>query len=101
VVIVVDATVIFRDNHESRITNHEHSMPMTAQEITAKVMAAIPDAVIELKDTAGDNDHWQITVLSAAFAGKTRVAQHRMVMDAIGEGMGTTLHALAISTKIA
>jgi stress-induced morphogen len=72
---------------------------MTADEITAKVKAAIPDALIELKDLAGDNDHWQITVTSPVFAGKTRVAQHRMVMDAIGSGMGTTLHALSVTTK--
>ncbi len=75
-------------------------MGMTAAEITKRVQAALPDAAIELKDLAGDNDHWQITVTSAVFAGKTRVAQHRLVMDAIGSGMGTTLHALAINTKV-
>ncbi len=74
-------------------------MGMTAEEITKRVQAALPDAAIELKDLAGDNDHWQITVTSSAFAGKTRVAQHRLVMDAIGSGMGTTLHALAVTTK--
>ena len=75
-------------------------MGMTADEITAKVKASIPDALIDLKDLAGDNDHWQITVTSAAFAGKTRVAQHQMVMGAIGSGMGTTLHALSITTLV-
>lgn len=74
-------------------------MPMSADEITRKVQAAIPDALIELKDLAGDNDHWQITVTSAAFQGKTRVQQHQMVMNAIGSDMGTTLHALSIQTK--
>jgi stress-induced morphogen len=74
---------------------------MIAEEITRRVKAAIPDAAIELQDLAGDNDHWQITVTSAAFAGITRVAQHKMVMNAIGEGMGTTLHALGINTKVA
>lgn len=73
-------------------------MPMSAEEITRMVKAAIPDATIELVDTAGDNDHWQITVTSAQFAGKSRVAQHQMVMGAI-QGMGTTLHALAVTTK--
>ena len=75
-------------------------MPMTAEEITNRVQAALPDAAIELKDLAGDNDHWQITVTSPAFKGKTRVAQHRMVMDAIGSGMGTTLHALSVTTVV-
>ena len=64
------------------------------------VKTALPDAVIELTDLAGDNDHWSITVASASFAGKSRVAQHRMVTDALGGHMGTTLHALAVVTKI-
>ena len=76
-------------------------MGMTATEIESMVKAALPDAVIELTDLAGDNDHWSIIVTSAAFAGKTRVAQHRMVMDALGGGMGTTLHALSVTTKTA
>lgn len=75
-------------------------MPMSAEEITAKVQAAIPGALIELKDLAGDNDHWQITVTSALFQGKSRVQQHQMVMGAIGRDMGTTLHALAVTTRI-
>lgn len=76
-------------------------MGMSADEITCRVKEAIPDALIDLKDLAGDDDHWQITVTSAQFAGKNRVAQHRMVMDAIGQGMGTTLHALSIVTRAA
>jgi stress-induced morphogen len=74
-------------------------MPMSRDDIERKVKQAIPDAAIELTDLAGDNDHWQITVTSPAFQGKTRVQQHQMVMGAIS-GMGTTLHALAVTTKI-
>ncbi|NBX02822.1 MAG: BolA family transcriptional regulator [Alphaproteobacteria bacterium] len=75
-------------------------MGMTAKEIEEAVRAALPDAVIELTDLAGDNDHYSIVVVSEKFAGKTRVAQHRMVMDAIGSGMGTKLHALSVTTKV-
>jgi stress-induced morphogen len=74
---------------------------MTADEITRRITAAIPDADIRLEDLAGDNDHWKVTVTSASFAGKTRVAQHRMVNAAFGADLGTTLHALAVETKIA
>ncbi len=76
-------------------------MPMKPDEIEKLVKTALPDAKIELVDTAGDNDHYSITVTSAQFAGKTRVAQHRMVMDALGGQMGTKLHAMAITTKSA
>ena len=74
-------------------------MPMTAEAIQARILAAIPDATVELKDLAGDNDHWQVTVTSASFAGLSRVAQHRLVNAAFGTDLGTTLHALAVITK--
>jgi len=71
---------------------------MTADEITARIKAALPDAEVSLEDLAGDNDHWKATVKSAAFAGKSRVDQHRMVNAAFGTDLGTTLHALAVAT---
>lgn len=73
-------------------------MPIKADDIKRMVLTALPDAAIELTDLAGDNDHYSITVTSAAFKGKSRIEQHRMVMNAIG-GMGTTLHALSVTTK--
>lgn len=75
-------------------------MPMSAEEITRRIKALLPDAEVELKDLAGDDDHWQVTVTAAEFAGKTRVAQHKMVYQAIGEDMGGALHALAVVTKV-
>lgn len=74
-------------------------MPMTGEEITARIKTAIPDALITLEDLAGDNDHWKVIVVSASFAGKSRVVQHQMVYAAFGKDMGTTLHALAVETK--
>lgn len=73
-------------------------MPMSAEEITRRIKAALPDAEVELKDLAGDDDHWQVTVKSAAFAGKSRVQQHQLVYAAFGKDLGTTLHALAVTT---
>jgi stress-induced morphogen len=74
-------------------------MPMTAEEITTYITTALPDAKVELRDLAGDNDHWAVTVTSAAFAGKPRVAQHKMVYAAFEGKMGGVLHALQVSTK--
>ncbi len=73
-------------------------MPMSADEITRRIKAAIPDAQIVLEDLAGDDDHWKVTVTSAVFAGQSRVAQHRMVNAAFGADLGTTLHALSVVT---
>ena len=74
-------------------------MPMTPKQITDALRAALPDATIDLKDLAGDNEHYQVTVVSPSFAGKTRVQQHKMVYDALGGSMGTALHALSVTTK--
>lgn len=75
-------------------------MGMRAEDIHAMVKMALPDATIDLKDLAGDNDHFSITVMSSLFKGKSRVQQHKMVFDALGGGMGTQLHALQVTTKI-
>ena len=75
-------------------------MPMSAEEITAYITQALPDAKVELQDLAGDNDHWAVKVVSAAFAGKPRVAQHKMVYAAFEGKMGGVLHALQVKTEV-
>ena len=47
----------------------------------------------------GGNTHWRLTVVSGAFAGKSTIARHRMVYEALGELMQHPIHALAISAK--
>ena len=76
-------------------------MPMPAPEIERLIKARFPDAKVELKDLAGDNDHWAAHVVSAAFKGKSRVQQHQMVYDALGGRMGEVLHALQLTTAVA
>ena len=75
-------------------------MPMQAEEIITLIKAGIPDADVEIQDLRGDGDHYSATVTSPAFEGKSRIEQHRMVQQAMGEHLGTTLHALAIQTRI-
>jgi len=74
-------------------------MPMPAEEITAMIKDAIPDARIELTDLAGDNDHWSATIVSEEFRGKPKVRQHQMVYAALKGKMGGELHALALTTS--
>ncbi len=75
-------------------------MPMSAAEIEKRIKAAIPDAQVELRDLAGDDNHWAATIKSEQFRGKTRVQQHQLVNAAFGKDMGTTLHSLAIQTVV-
>ena len=75
-------------------------MAMPAAEIEAMIRAALPDAVVEITDLAGDGDHYAARVVSQAFAGVTRVKQHKLVYDALGGRMGGQLHALQLTTSV-
>jgi len=74
-------------------------MAMDASEISRLIKAAFPDADVEIKDLAGDGDHYSATVASAAFKGKSRVQQHQLVYGALQGRMGGELHALALQTS--
>lgn len=75
-------------------------MAMPAAEIEALIKAALPDATVEIRDLAGDGDHYQALVTSAAFSGKSRVQQHKLVYEALGGRMGGELHALQLTTAV-
>ena len=47
----------------------------------------------------GGNTHWRLTIVSAAFSGKSTVARHRMVYAALGDLMQNPIHALAIVAR--
>jgi stress-induced morphogen len=77
-------------------------MAMSADEIVKLIQDALPDAIVEMIDLAGDNNHWKAVVTSASFAGKSRIAQHQMVYAALKgsmDGANGQLHALALETK--
>lgn len=71
---------------------------MDADSIASRIKAGLPDAEVLIIDLAGDGDHWGARVTSAAFVGKSRIQQHKLVYDAIGPAMGGDLHALALQT---
>lgn len=75
-------------------------MGMTATEIETMIRAALSDAEVTITDLAGDNDHYAAHVVSGAFAGKPRVAQHKLVYEALGGRMGGVLHALQLTTAV-
>lgn len=74
-------------------------MAMEQSEIERLIKEAFPDAIVEIRDLAGDGDHYAATVVADAFRGKNRVQQHQMVYGALKGKMGGELHALALTTK--
>ena len=75
-------------------------MAMEQSEIERLIKASLPDAEVEITDLAGDNNHFSAHVTSSTFNGKSRIQQHKMVYDALGDKMGGILHALALKTSI-
>ena len=75
-------------------------MPMAAEEIEALICAALPDARVEIRDLAGDGDHYAARVVSKSFEGLNRVRQHQLVYKALGSRMGGELHALQLETAV-
>ncbi len=75
-------------------------MPVAASTIENLILEDFPDAKIKIIDLAGDNDHWSVEVTSAAFKGKSRIEQHKMVYTALKGKMGGELHAMQLKTIV-
>ena len=75
-------------------------MGMKVEEIKELIQKSIPDAKIEIKDLAGDDNHYAAVVKSKMFLGKTKIQQHKLVYDALEGRMGGILHALSLTTII-
>jgi stress-induced morphogen len=76
-------------------------------EIESRLRAAFDPDEILVKDQshlhaghAGARDgkgHFEVRIVSNAFAGHNRVSRHRMIYDALGDLMQTDIHALSIN----
>jgi len=71
----------------------------SADELKQRIEAAIPDARAEVEDLTGGGDHFRATVVAEAFAGRSRLEQHRLVYGIFGEEVGGPIHALSIKTE--
>jgi stress-induced morphogen len=71
---------------------------MRSEDVVSLIRESIPDAWVEVEDLRGNGDHFAAYVESAAFNGKSRVEQHRMVYAALGDSMGKTVRSLTLKT---
>jgi stress-induced morphogen len=74
-------------------------MAMALAEIESMIREAFPGARVEVKDLAGDGNHYAASVVTPAFKGVSKVKQHQMVYAALKGKMGGELHALALTTS--
>jgi BolA protein len=73
-------------------------------------LSALQPLALELEDESGQHaghagsrpsggSHWRLAIVSEAFRGKTPVARHRMVYEALGDLMKRDIHALKIEAS--
>ena len=72
---------------------------LSAEDIKQRIEAAIPGATAEVEDYTGTSDHFRANVTAQAFAGLSRIEQHRLVYGALGEDVGAAIHALQLKTQ--
>ncbi len=58
-----------------------------------------PGSQVELRDLTGTGDHWQVTVVSSAFQGKSMLDQHRLVKSVFEADIASgAVHAFSLKT---
>ena len=68
---------------------------VTPESIRVSLEAGLPCEHLEVR---GDGAHFEAVVVSAAFAGLSRVRQHQLVYAALGDRMREEIHALSMQT---
>lgn len=67
----------------------------TNENIADSIRQGLPDVQVEVR---GDGHHFEARIVCASFAGKSRVARHQMVYQALGDRMRAEIHALSMQT---
>lgn len=68
-----------------------------ALELQSRIRNTLPDAEVHIEDP--DGAHLSATIISSSFAGLSRIQQHRLVYQALGDAFETDLHALQLTTR--
>ena len=73
-------------------------------------LASLAPVALDLRDESAQHaghagsrpsggSHWHLAIVSEAFRGKSAVARHRMVYEALGDLMERDIHALRIEAS--
>ena len=73
-------------------------MPIPVEELQRLLEAAFPDGSVLLESPMQDNNHFQCIVVSERFENQSRVRQHQMVYQALGDKLGKEVHAFSLQT---
>ncbi|MDE2482944.1 MAG: BolA/IbaG family iron-sulfur metabolism protein [bacterium] len=71
------------------------------ESLVALVRTGIPDAEVTVYDRTGTMDHFNLTVRSGAFAGKTLIEQHQLVYGTLRAALKDgRVHAVELKTIV-
>ncbi|MBN22857.1 MAG: hypothetical protein CL678_16340 [Bdellovibrionaceae bacterium] len=74
---------------------------MTPDELKIRLEALGPDTQVEVDDLTGTQNHYQATIESSVFEGKSMIQQHQMVYALVKEEMASNeVHALSLKTSV-
>ena len=68
-------------------------------EIKQLLESSFEQSQVQVGDMTGTQDHLEIFITAPAFAGKSLLQQHRMVMDVLKQRFEDKLHAVKIKTQ--
>ena len=72
---------------------------MTSGELKARIESLHSGTTAQVHDLTGTQDHWQVTIVSPAFEGKSMIDQQRMVMAILKSEIDSNeVHALTMKT---
>jgi acid stress-induced BolA-like protein IbaG/YrbA len=72
---------------------------LETEAIRQRILGALPDSEVEVRDTTGTGDHFEARVVSPAFVGRSMVEQHQMVYAPLRDWLKSgELHALVLKT---
>ena len=72
---------------------------LSCEDVQKLVESGIPGSSVEVQDLTGTSDHFAIRVVAQAFEGRSTMDRHRMVHQALGQHLTTTIHAVDIKTR--
>ncbi|HTX56934.1 MAG TPA: BolA family protein [Candidatus Acidoferrales bacterium] len=69
--------------------------------LAALIRRELPDAQVDIVDRTGTMDHFNVTVRSRAFAGRTLIEQHQLVYGALRAALKDgRVHAVELRTLV-
>lgn len=75
-------------------------MPISSEKLNSLIIKSFPEAKVEIVDLVGDENHYSVKIIDKSFAGKSKIAQHKMVNEALKGYLGDILHAMQLKTSV-